>query len=114
MKHLRQYIRQILLEHSLPGNLEIGASEISGVGVFATENIPMGTNLGVAHIKQPSGYDITELGKNHNHSYKPNCINKLIDGVRYLYTKQDLSPGDELTVDYTLQPDLEQPQPDWI
>ena len=113
MKHLRQYIRNLLLEHSLPSNLEIASSSINGVGVFALENIPMGTNLGAAQIKTSSGYDVTELGRKHNHSYKPNCVNRLKNGIRYLYTKEDLQSGDELTIDYTQQPDLEQPKHDW-
>jgi hypothetical protein len=35
------------------------------------------------------------------------------DGVRYLYTNKNLNPGEEVTVDYTLQPDLEQPIATW-
>ena len=113
MRDLRDYIRLILEESVLPSNLKIAPSPINGVGVFATENIPAGTNLGVAHIKTGDGYDITDLGMNHNHSYKPNCVNKLKNGVRYLYNNKELFPGEEITVDYTKQPDLEQPKPGW-
>jgi len=32
---------------------------------------------------------------------------------RHIITKQDMLPGDEVTVDYRLQPELEQPQAGW-
>ena len=114
MKSLRKYIRRILIESTLPANLEIAPSEISGDGIFAIENIPSGTNLGVSHVQTSDGYDITELGCYHNHAYNPNCINKLTNGVRYLYTTQPISAGEEITVDYTKQPDLEQPESHWV
>ncbi len=89
----------------------IADSKIHGKGVFASEDIPKGTTVGLLHIiiKLRFDYDFTELGKSYNHSDTPNCINELIDGKRYLVTLRDVAKDEELTADYTLQPDLEQP-----
>jgi hypothetical protein len=111
---LRKIIRQMLLEEHIPSMLEIMPSEIAGMGLFATTTIPAGTALGTAHIKMPDGgYHVTELGHFHNHSYEPNCVNKMDNGTRTLYAAKDIFPYEEITVDYTLQPDLEQPKPGW-
>ena len=76
--------------------------------------MPKGTDLGIAHIKQPEGYDITPLGRYHNHSATPNCASILNGNNRHLVTLRDIEPDEEITVDYTLQPDLEQPGDDWL
>ena len=122
MNILRQYIREALLEtapadnmHKSGRKLEVKDSPIHGMGIFSSEFIPAHTNLGVAQVKRDDGrYDITELGRYHNHSKNPTCYNVMQDGARYLYTHKILNPGDEITIDYTLQPDLEQPLPDWV
>ena len=125
MKLVRQFVRKILLEKYprnvpvdltavLPDNLEIQKSPIHGVGVFATENIPADTDLGPAQILTPVGsYDVTKLGRYHNHSYQPSCYNDWDNEERHLYSARDLEPGDEITVDYTRQSDLEQPDSEW-
>ena len=93
---------------------EIKESPIHGVGIFASEDVPAHTNLGPAQIKQgTSSYHVTDLGKHHNHSDEPTCYNKMIGNTRYLYPLKDMVAGEEVTIDYTLQPDLEQPQPWW-
>jgi SET domain-containing protein len=45
----------------------------------------------------------------YNHSDTPNCYNKKINNKRYLVTLHAIPRGEELTADYRLQPDLEQP-----
>jgi hypothetical protein len=61
-----------------------------------------------------SNYKFTELGKFHNHSDNPNCHNELVDGnKRYLVATRDIPEGEELTTDYRLQSDLEQPIDGW-
>ena len=112
---VRNRIKQILLEN-IPSHekLKISDSDIHGKGVFLNFDMPAGTNLGVAQEKTPDGYKISKLGKYHNHSYNPSCENKMIGNKRYLVTNKNLKAGDEVTVDYTFQPDLEQPKPDWI
>tara|TARA_R110001583_G_scaffold11629_2_gene52373 strand:+ start:4442 stop:6193 length:1752 start_codon:yes stop_codon:yes gene_type:complete len=84
-------------------------SDIHGKGVFASRNLPLGTNIGKLHDITDSTYNFTELGKSHNHSSTPNCKNELKDNSRFLVTSTPITKGEELTADYTLQPDLEQP-----
>ena len=50
----------------------------------------------------------------HNHSDDPNCHNELVNGKqRFLVASRDIDEGEELTTDYRLQPDLEQPSERW-
>ena len=122
MNILRKYIREILAEscpadymHKSGGQLEVKDSPIHGLGVFSLEFIPRDTNLGAAQIKRDDGrYDITDLGRYHNHSESPNCYNIMKNGVRSLYSHRNINPGEEITVDYRLQQDLEQPLSDWV
>ncbi len=116
----------------LPPCVTIRNSEIHGMGIFATEMIFSGTDLGIAHVKLPSfphGYCRTPLGGFYNHSNEPNCI--LIEGssifqhdylsywpepkveasesyliVKRLFTVKDIKQGEEITCSYTLY-DLE-------
>jgi len=113
-KLIRAYIREALLENQLAGSLEIAGSPIHGAGIFAKGPIPAHMDLGPAQIKHSDGrYNITGLGKYHNHSSNPTCYNKMLGNVRHIFPHYDLKVGDEITVDYTLQPDLEQPKNDW-
>ena len=57
--------------------------------------ITKGMDIGITHIgiglinnKLVCG-DITEIGSFQNHSYKPNCINKVIDDKRISYVRTD-------------------------
>lgn len=64
------------------------------------------------HTINGSNYNFTELGKLHNHSDEPNCHNELINNQRFLVASKPINIGEELTTNYRLQPDLEQPE-DW-
>lgn len=89
------------------GNIEVKDSKIQGVGVFATNPFKQGSFIGLAHTNgQPS----TELGRYHNHSENPNAESVLIGNERYLITKKAIKNGEEITVDYRKQPELEQPE----
>ena len=104
---------------ALPDCLTIDKSKIHGLGLFATDNIRKGTDLGVSHIKNTSGkfensYIRTPLGGCINHSDDPNCIKFTPDVVvapdikislpsyMSLKTINDIKKGEELTVTYTL------------
>jgi hypothetical protein len=93
----------------------VDKSDLGGKGVFAAKDIKKGETIGLLHkiIKIGSKYEFTELGKMHNHKDKPNCHNERIDNKRYLVASENIKKGQELTTDYRLQPDLEQPQ-DWL
>ena len=98
-------------------------SEIHGLGLFATKDIPEGTNLGIAHVLIPHAEDVfaqsycrTPLGGFYNHSESPNCEitstikyfinssshNRLVTTIMELYTKKDIKEGQELTSRYIL------------
>ena len=107
----------------LPNCLTIKKSEIHGLGLFATKDIPKGTNLGVAHILIPHSEELfsqsycrTPLGGFYNHSEDPNCEIKtrihyfmsssdykiLVTIILELFTKKDIKEGEELTSNYIL------------
>lgn len=95
-----------------PKNYYTGKSKIHGKGVFAKKDFPAGSLVGKLHtIKPGEEYDYTTLGKNYNHSDTPNAVNVVDDKMsRHLVTTKDIKKGEELTADYRLQPDLEQPE----
>jgi hypothetical protein len=85
-------------------------SNIQGRGAFAQEEYPEGTIIDKLHdILGQGQYKFYELGKMYNHSETPNCKNIMKDNTRYLVTIKPIKQGEELTADYRLQPDLEQP-----
>jgi SET domain-containing protein len=94
----------------LPKSLHLGPSEIEGYGIFASEHIPAGTNLGLTHIpfeSQPNGMLRTPLGGFYNHSDAPNCQVIQEKGIyprfcMYLHTLVEVRKGEELTVKYRL------------
>ena len=107
----------------LPENLTIKASEIHGLGLFATEDIPEGTNLGIAHVLIPHAEEVfdqsycrTPLGGFYNHSDSPNCEiksiikyfidssshHRLVTTIMELFTKKDIKEGEEVTSRYIL------------
>ena len=94
----------------------IDNSDIQGIGAFADNDYSAGTVMGKLH-DMPNGigkggrdYNFYELGKSYNHSDTPNCENLLHNNTRYLVTIQPIQKGEELTADYRLQPELEQPR----
>jgi len=92
----------------------IQKSDIQGMGAFTDRDFRQGEEVGVCHVRKPeSGWDVTELGRYHNHSEEPSCANVMDGNVRRLHTLRDLPVGTEITVDYREQPDLEQPEESW-
>lgn len=89
------------------GKIELKDSKIEGKGIFTTDKLQKGDFIGLAHTNgQPS----TELGRFHNHSENPNSESVLIGSNRYIVTKTPIKKGEEITVDYRQQPELEQPE----
>ena len=90
----------------LPDILTIKDSGIHGLGLFAKENIPSGTVLGMIHFQFNGELMRTPLGAFGNHSDDPTC-EKFWDSLDsgagwYLRTKRDINEGEELTWTYTL------------
>lgn len=97
----------ILAQAQQGGNIEIKPSKIQGKGAFTNNNFKKGDIIGLAHTnEQPS----TELGQYHNHSDSPNSENVKVGNERYLYALKPMKKGEEITVDYRKQPELEQPE----
>lgn len=109
-----KYIKPYQIFESAATLYRVAPSQIHGQGCFAIADLPAEMNLGLLHTILPDGYDHTELGRMYNHSDKPNCYNKRIGDQRFLVTLRPVKMGEELTADYRLQPDLEQPQSGWI
>jgi SET domain-containing protein len=92
----------------LPKILTIKQSPIDGLGLFATEEIPAGTSLGVSHVYHAIINDIirTPLGGFYNHSELPNVEKQKVvfssgDEVYTLEAIKDIKVGEEITCKYT-------------
>ena len=89
----------------LPKQVTIKKSYIEGLGLFASENIPMNSKLGISHVKDErfeDGYIRTPLGGFVNHSDIPNCEFYKDDGDYILWTIRPINIGHELTAEYWL------------
>ena len=96
----------------LPNGITIKKSSIHGLGLFSTELILEGTELGLILIADPftavrgsldlPQYIRTPLGGFGNHSDSPNCIKFHRDKGWYIKTIKDIPPDQEITWTYTL------------
>ena len=92
----------------LPDSLQISCSPIEGMGIFATEKIEKGTNLGMTHFKLSDKLIRTPLGGFLNHSEEPNCEKAKLrfseNGCSYTFWNliviKDIKPKEELTIKY--------------
>ena len=80
----------------------------AGKGLFTNASFKKGEVIGLAHVDdQPA----SEIGRNHNHNEKnPTAYSKKINNKRFIYASRNLKPGEEITTNYRLQPELEQPE----
>ena len=114
MNFIRTLQWENIVYRPLPKSLTIKESLIDGLGLFSTENISSGTELGTSHISDTrfeDGYIRTPLGGFVNHSDESNCefIKEKIfpnitqKGTRiYLKTIKDISVDEELVAKYWL------------
>ena len=89
----------------LPEEVTIKKSFIEGLGLFANENIPMNTKLGISHVKDDrfeNGYIRTPVGAFVNHADVPNCEFYVEDDYIILRTIRNINQGNELTAEYWL------------
>jgi hypothetical protein len=107
--------KEVVSESEEKKKYYIDNSKIQGKGVFAKKDLDEGETIGLLHtINKPYvDYNFTELGEMHNHSEIPNCHNVLKDKKRFLTASRKINKGEELTTNYRLQPDLEQPKEGW-
>ena len=93
----------------LPEELRLGFSDIHDIGIFAKENIPVGTNFGMTHVQISDTIVRTPLGGFINHQDNPNCEKVKLyfktdktDFTKWnLVTIKDIKEGEELTLKYT-------------
>ena len=93
----------------LPSYLTIKSSSIHELGLFALENIAIGTNMGMSHMEIKDTIFRTPLGGFINHANEANCVkvellmtNDSFDYKKWnLVAAQDIKEGEELTVRYT-------------
>lgn len=86
--------------------IEVRPSNIEGNGVFTKDTFNAGDLIGLAHTNdQPS----TVLGRFYNHSETPNAESIKVGNERFIKAIKKLRRGEEITVDYKKQPELEQP-----
>ena len=86
---------------ALPKELHIKDSPIAGQGLFAKEDIPAGTHLGMSHLLLGDAIYRTPLGGFINHSEEPNCIKYFDDGFYFIKTQNNIKTGEELFLKYT-------------
>jgi hypothetical protein len=89
--------------------LSVKKSDIDGAGkgLFANNGFRKNQLIGLAH---KDGQPVGNIGNMHNHSDNPNMYSVKQGNERYVYAKRDIQPGEELTTNYRLQPELEQPE----
>ena len=98
-----------LIYKPLPSYVTIKDSNIHRLGLFALENIVLGTNMGMSHLEIEDKMIRTPLGGFINHSSDANCVkvelrmtNEKFNYKKWnLMTLQDIKEGEELTVKYT-------------
>ena len=86
----------------LPNSLTIKPSSINGLGLFSTQDIKDGTQLGITHILINDEIIRTPLGGFINHKDDPNCVRITVGNKSYLHTIKDINQGEELTLKYTI------------
>lgn len=89
----------------LPKGLTIKDSSVHGLGLFATQDIVKGVELGITHVyndKFENDYIRTPLGGFINHSDNPNAQLLSVGGVMRLTTIKFIKKGDELFTKYQL------------
>ena len=97
-----------IFSYSSPFDVYQAPSNIEGNGMFAGRPYKKGEMIGLAH---QDGQPASELGKMHNHDENsPTMVSKKEGNQRYVYASKDLKKGDELTTNYRMQPELEQPE----
>ena len=86
----------------LPKSLTIKPSGIEGLGLFASEDIKGGTQLGVTHIIISDDIIRLPLGGFINHTDNPNCVRIDVANKSYLHTLKDIKQDEELTLKYVM------------
>ena len=84
----------------LPNNLTINTSAIHDSGIFAKEDIPEQTNLGMTHLELGKLILRTPLGGFLNHSDTPNCVKSSALLTRQQWNQQNDLPDEKYNHDF--------------
>ncbi len=85
--------------------LTVQKSDIEGLGLFATEDIPVGEVIGITHVwdeRFKDNYIRTATGAFINHSDNPNIKLVTDNDMRYGKALRHIKKGEELSTQYTL------------
>ena len=108
---------QVNAKSSLPDCINLKKSSVHGLGLFATERITKGTTIHTTHFKHPpDGWINLVPNCRYNHSeVNENCEIITLESpqIKQIRSLVDIPEGQELFVDYTKDPDLEQPIESW-
>ena len=97
----------------LPESITIKESKIEGLGVFATQDIQVNTDLGISHVydeRFPDNYIRLPLGAFINHHEMPNCkavvleSHESIVNIKHIriQAEKNILAGEELTLNYII------------
>ena len=97
----------------LPDSITIKESKIEGLGVFAIQDIPSKTDLGISHVydeRFSDNYIRLPLGAFINHHEMPNCdaiienSHEDLGDIKHIriITRIDIKLGEELTLNYII------------
>ena len=97
----------------LPESITIKESKIEGLGVFATQDIQVNTDLGISHVydeRFPDNYIRLPLGAFINHHEMPNCkaivseSDPLLGKLKHIriIAIKDIEEGEEATLNYII------------
>lgn len=86
-----------LFEEGYP-SIVVQKSSRAGVGVFATQDFTREDYIGLVS----RGKRRTAIGRWINHGKRPTCRLSLKDQELHLFAEEDISAGEELTIDYRI------------
>ena len=90
---------------ALPEFIKVKDSPVAGQGLFATDDIPEGVDLGISHVVVDDSIMRTPLGGFVNHSEDPNCVKVFEEEqwgkIYHMRTIKDIKKGEELFLKYT-------------
>ena len=97
----------------LPDQITIKESKIEALGIFATEDLPPNTDLGISHVydqRFPDNYIRLPLGAFINHHEMPNCraivsvSHETLGEIKHIriITDKSILSGEELTLNYII------------
>ena len=99
-------IKEKNMYRPLPESLTIKQSKVNGLGLFATEGIAQGADLGMSHFKINGEIMRTPLGGFINHSNDPNVVKVELTDDKFtkkwdLIALKNIKEGEEVTIRYT-------------